>query len=216
MDAMTDRAALLASVLANPDDDAPRLVMADWFDEHGEPERAEFIRLQVKLAPWRGPHPFTTAEELVRTAQTIPPERAAQMEARERELWDALWRTFAYEWDLKPGGAGRPYLKDVRRGFISAVTCSAADWLTHGDAVLAAHPVTEVRLTGGLDPFMVGQLMAETGDHPGLSGFDIRGQGFCRDPEPLLHRRWPRVRTWHLPPEPQVPFGPGRRHLAGI
>src|SRR4051812_1418443 len=45
--AMTDRDALLASIHATPDDDAPRLVFADWLDEHGEPERAEFIRLQV-------------------------------------------------------------------------------------------------------------------------------------------------------------------------
>src|SRR5205823_3346972 len=28
-----------------PDDDAPRLVYADWLDEHGQPERAEFVRL---------------------------------------------------------------------------------------------------------------------------------------------------------------------------
>lgn len=46
---MTDRAALLAAVYANPADDAPRLVFADWLDEHGEPERAEFIRVQVEM-----------------------------------------------------------------------------------------------------------------------------------------------------------------------
>jgi uncharacterized protein (TIGR02996 family) len=44
---MTDRDALLVAIHATPDDDAPRLVFADWLDEHGEPERAEFIRLQV-------------------------------------------------------------------------------------------------------------------------------------------------------------------------
>ena len=44
---MTDRDALLAAVHAQPLDDAPRLVLADWLDEHGQPERAEFIRLQV-------------------------------------------------------------------------------------------------------------------------------------------------------------------------
>jgi uncharacterized protein (TIGR02996 family) len=40
--------ALLAAVLAAPDDDAPRLVYADWLDERGRPERAEFIRLQIE------------------------------------------------------------------------------------------------------------------------------------------------------------------------
>ena len=45
-----DETALLAAVCAAPEDDAPRLVMADWFDEHGDPERAEFIRVQIQLA----------------------------------------------------------------------------------------------------------------------------------------------------------------------
>jgi uncharacterized protein (TIGR02996 family) len=52
---MTDDAALLAAVAAAPDDDLPRLVYADWLDENGQPERAEFVRAQVRLAatdPW--------------------------------------------------------------------------------------------------------------------------------------------------------------------
>jgi uncharacterized protein (TIGR02996 family) len=47
---MSDAAALLAAIRAAPDDDAPRLVYADWLDEHGQPERAEFIRVQIELA----------------------------------------------------------------------------------------------------------------------------------------------------------------------
>jgi uncharacterized protein (TIGR02996 family) len=43
-------AALIAAIRAAPDDDAPRLVYADWLDEHGQPERAEFIRVQCELA----------------------------------------------------------------------------------------------------------------------------------------------------------------------
>src|SRR5687768_10081460 len=34
---MSDREALLAAIRANPDDDTPRLVFADWLDEH-EPD----------------------------------------------------------------------------------------------------------------------------------------------------------------------------------
>ena len=51
---MTDAAALLAAIRHAPDDDAPRLVYADWLEEHGQPERAEFIRVQVESAnlPW--------------------------------------------------------------------------------------------------------------------------------------------------------------------
>ena len=45
---MTDREALIAGIAADPDNDLRRLVFADWLDEHGEPERAEFVRLQVE------------------------------------------------------------------------------------------------------------------------------------------------------------------------
>lgn len=38
---------LLAAILDNPKDDAPRLIYADWLDEQGEEERAGFIREQI-------------------------------------------------------------------------------------------------------------------------------------------------------------------------
>jgi uncharacterized protein (TIGR02996 family) len=47
---MEDVDGFLRTIAAAPDDDAPRLVYADWLDEHGEPERAEFIRLQCEVA----------------------------------------------------------------------------------------------------------------------------------------------------------------------
>jgi uncharacterized protein (TIGR02996 family) len=39
---------LLRDAKANPDDIAPRLILADWLEEHGQPERAELIRLQCR------------------------------------------------------------------------------------------------------------------------------------------------------------------------
>lgn len=59
-----------AAIRANPDDDLPRLVFADWLDENGQPDRAEYIRLSCainrepeaeRLKEWK-----TTAEELFR------------------------------------------------------------------------------------------------------------------------------------------------------
>jgi uncharacterized protein (TIGR02996 family) len=44
-----DEGALLRSVIENPDDDVARLVIADWYEENGQPERAEFIRVQIEL-----------------------------------------------------------------------------------------------------------------------------------------------------------------------
>jgi uncharacterized protein (TIGR02996 family) len=40
----------LRGIVENLDDDGPRLVYADWLDDHGDPERAEFIRVQCRLA----------------------------------------------------------------------------------------------------------------------------------------------------------------------
>jgi uncharacterized protein (TIGR02996 family) len=48
---MSDEEALLAAILAHPDEDTPRLMYADWLDEHGQPERAEFIRIQCAPEP---------------------------------------------------------------------------------------------------------------------------------------------------------------------
>jgi uncharacterized protein (TIGR02996 family) len=47
---MTDGDALYRAILASPDDDAPRLVWADWLEENGDSDRAEFVRLQCELA----------------------------------------------------------------------------------------------------------------------------------------------------------------------
>jgi uncharacterized protein (TIGR02996 family) len=40
---------LLAAVREEPDDDTPRLVLADWLEENGVPERAELIRVQCRI-----------------------------------------------------------------------------------------------------------------------------------------------------------------------
>lgn len=47
---MDDMTPLLRAIAHSPDDDTPRLALADWLDEHGHHERAEFIRLQIDLA----------------------------------------------------------------------------------------------------------------------------------------------------------------------
>src|SRR3954469_18795927 len=56
---VTHEEAFLHDILRHPTDDAPRLIFADWLDDHGQPQRGEFIRTQVGLArlgpddPWR-------------------------------------------------------------------------------------------------------------------------------------------------------------------
>jgi uncharacterized protein (TIGR02996 family) len=41
--------AFLQSIQESPDDDSIRLILADWLEDNGQPERAEFIRVQVRV-----------------------------------------------------------------------------------------------------------------------------------------------------------------------
>ncbi|MBP3958853.1 TIGR02996 domain-containing protein [Gemmata sp. G18] len=93
---MNDRDALLAAILAQPDEDTPRLIYADWLDENGEPDRAEFIRLQCRL-----PHLSR------RTAE------AKRLIARETELRAQLFKHLDK----------LPFTKiSYRRGFVDSIT----------------------------------------------------------------------------------------------
>jgi uncharacterized protein (TIGR02996 family) len=66
---LTHDDAFLAGIIESPDDDAPRLIYADWLEEHGREERAEFIRVLCELA---------------RLGEDDP--RRGELGAREREL----------------------------------------------------------------------------------------------------------------------------------
>jgi uncharacterized protein (TIGR02996 family) len=47
---MSDHDALLRAIGEQPEEDTPRLVYADWLDENGDPDRADFVRNQIELA----------------------------------------------------------------------------------------------------------------------------------------------------------------------
>jgi uncharacterized protein (TIGR02996 family) len=47
---MSEREAFLQAILDAPADDAPRLIYADWLEDHGEAAHAELIRVQCELA----------------------------------------------------------------------------------------------------------------------------------------------------------------------
>ena len=171
---MTDRERLLKAILDNPEEDTPRLMYADEVEEHGDPHRAEFIRVGCELARTPG---------LVKTGENgggwEKNPRRAELQAREAELlsddvrtsdWFSLpglrlitvvnprlaWTPDGkgeWEWDVdrrewRPD-EGDPIRVEFRRGFVERVTFSGNDWARHGDAVLAAHPVRRVTLTDG-------------------------------------------------------------------
>ncbi len=173
---MTEEQALLATIFATHEDDAPRLIYADWLDEHDQPERAEFIRTQIGIAT-----PFETTIEWLKNG--VCPIHSAR--AAEQDRLDKRWRELACEHgDLwVPDGAGA-VIWDWHRGFVRGVTCHAADWLKHADAILRLHPVQEVRLA-----------TLPTIEMDGHNWRDSTPQ----EAEQHLRRRWPTVKTWHLP-----------------
>jgi uncharacterized protein (TIGR02996 family) len=97
---MDERAALVAAIAANPDDDTPRLAFADWLQEHGEDDRAEFVRLQC---------------ELHQPVQSGCPPRSGAEYTRVNRLFLAHWREWFRPLILALGADepqppdGRPY-----------------------------------------------------------------------------------------------------------
>jgi uncharacterized protein (TIGR02996 family) len=118
---------LIAAIREAPNEDAPRLVCADWFEDQGDEAsvaRAEFIRTQVERAKF-------------------PPEDVQQSELEAREL--RLLKRYGAAW------CGSHFVfKKVRfrRGFIEYVHLHLRHFLHHRRQMLALEPVRDVRLTG--------------------------------------------------------------------
>jgi uncharacterized protein (TIGR02996 family) len=157
-------AAFVEDVCRHPGDDAPRLILADWLDEHGEGERAELIRVQCELARTvRAPAGLSDG-----FAATRWREHREDLRRRERELLQARWwarltgaappgvrywqSSVAHGWALPmPTGDGGGGLigaeVEFRRGFVEEVTLPAEAFLTHAAALFRAAPVRRVTLS---------------------------------------------------------------------
>lgn len=69
---MSEEAAFLEALKANPADDTARLVFADWLDEHDQSRMAEYLRMVAAIAQREGC--LSTAPEsrqLLRVAEDI-------------------------------------------------------------------------------------------------------------------------------------------------
>jgi uncharacterized protein (TIGR02996 family) len=145
-------AALLRAVCAEPDDDTPRLVAADWLEEQGDPDRAALIRLQIELARLKAAGLGETPE-----AEALRRKEQAYLEppSHHGPLWAAqecpeLVRFRPREHAANPLDASVEGAEQVvfRRGFVEEVICPAAEWRTHGPAIRDRLPVRVVVLTG--------------------------------------------------------------------
>jgi uncharacterized protein (TIGR02996 family) len=117
--------AFLRDILDDPDDDAPRLVYADWLEEQGGGERAEFIRAQVQ-----------------RLRLPTGDGREDALRRREGQL---LFKQLA-EWRGRLGSGKADLL--LRRGFVEGMSLSATSWQRLAGKVTAATPLRRLRLFG--------------------------------------------------------------------
>lgn len=80
----------LRALCANPADDAPRLVYADWLDERGESDRAEFLRADAALSrqPLGDPRTPAVATRVRELALALDPDWVALV--RRVNLPDAM------------------------------------------------------------------------------------------------------------------------------
>ena len=144
--------AFLEAILDAPDDDAPRLLYADWLDEHGNADRAEFIRVQC--AAERLPQADPRRRPLMERARVLL--RARQREW-DRPLLDAAGcrppsrRWMAWLLDLPRPKRTYPPLYDwtYRRGFIDSIDVAMRAFLDRADAFFRTAPLREVVFESG-------------------------------------------------------------------
>jgi uncharacterized protein (TIGR02996 family) len=140
----------LADIVANVDDDTPRLVYADWLAENGKDERAEFIRVQcerARLPAWDAAQVRLLLRE-VELLKLHGEAWLAEMPAIKGVRWEGFRRgvvalaSFASYEALR---ANAPAVRDA-----APVEAATVHWPRRGEA-RAGRPIAELReltLTG--------------------------------------------------------------------
>lgn len=165
----SDEQAFLDAICANVADDAPRLVYADWLDQNGQSERAEFVRIQCELAtlPQQGQPRIIAGKPVYNFKDWNFCPRRDELQERERGLLAFHGNTWLAREVLDPcqfydvldvtnlawldKEEIRGLYHDVhpvwRRGFVAEITLPCAAWLEHRDALLKTTPLEQVTLT---------------------------------------------------------------------
>jgi uncharacterized protein (TIGR02996 family) len=171
----------LSAICADPADDTARLVYADWLQENGEPERAEFIRVQVERARLR--------------ASGEDPEA---LRARDLELRAGHGVKWQHELPRLSGVSWQRFW----RGFVSGATVGTwRNYDRHADALFAATPVQFLTLARGFnahaDRFAASKYLAQLTGLTVLDSFaGWEAQGVCQAlPASVLE--WVEVRLSH-------------------
>ena len=118
--------AFLRDIIEHRDDDAPRLVYADWLEDHGERDRAEFIRAQCRLA--KLPENDPRRPGLERRSEELLGQHAGE------------WLRPLPEWAVREP-------PEWRRGFVAAVRAKGEDFLRGAEELLRLCPLEGACLT---------------------------------------------------------------------
>jgi uncharacterized protein (TIGR02996 family) len=117
-----DERAFFDPIRDAPADDGPRLIYADWLDEHGQPARAEFIRLQCAL------------DRLADDDRRLPEVREHErlLADAHKARWAADVARMVTDWSF-------------HKGVIDSVSVTAGQFLAHAEALFHLAPVRKVR-----------------------------------------------------------------------
>jgi uncharacterized protein (TIGR02996 family) len=144
---------MLDDILAEPREDTPRLLLADYLEDAGQAERAEFIRLQIDLACMPVVTYFSTVETCLHDDPKVfcyqcqgPRERVAGLLRANSVAWTPPEVVAAVDWTGWPGGHFKDAPWRFRRGFVEWVNVTARCFHRHAKALFGAAPVLGVSL----------------------------------------------------------------------
>lgn len=182
--------AILASIKAEPGDDAPRLAMADFLEEAGETDRAALIRVQLKAQEYPGDAEY---RRLVReTFKTF--EAPITGGGTVKVLANRMG--VKYRWN------GKYFRAVLDRGFVCRIDGIVFPrfWLDEHEAITAQTPIESIGLVNFLHPIYLpghGWRLAARGfryhkDTDHLEGGVL--ENAMRALRILLPRHWPKIR----------------------
>jgi len=141
----------LDDIVANIDDNTPRLVYADWLTENGHDDRAEFIRVQVERA--RRPAWDAAQVRLRLREQELLKQHGekwlAELPVIKGARWEGFRRGIVAEVSFASFGAMRANAHACRA--IAPVEAVTVHWPRRREAKKAGRPIAELReltLTG--------------------------------------------------------------------
>lgn len=124
-----DYFALYKAVLADPAADLPRLVLADWLEERGAVDRAEFIRVQCEYEHLP-PCPSDDTDAFRRMTCRLAHCRRCLFRRRSEELYEDNFRLWFPKYTRLMTSTSRPTSAyfDVRRGFVARWYGTMGEW----------------------------------------------------------------------------------------